>query len=176
MNKLKELSPVSRILMSLFLTFGVCMASCQSGQSQNTSKTSKKVVAVKDQFAGHYVSVPINEGEAKSCDITVDIVKKAGKYLYTLTTDTTYKGSLKISREGKDTYVTFEGIPWAEYEGDISQDPEGEETERPEMEIPVGIDALFSGNEINIQNYGNAMNYYVKLGSCGDKFIRLVKR
>lgn len=173
MNKLNELSPVSRILMSLFLTFGVCLASCQSGQSQNTSK---KVVPVKDQFVGHYVSVPISEGETESCSMTVDIVKKAGKYFYTLTTDTTYKGSLKISKEGKDTYVTFEGIPWAEYEGDISQDPEGEGTERPELELPVGIDALFSGNEINIQNYGNAMNYYVKLASCGDKFIRLVKR
>lgn len=173
MNKLNELSPVSRIFMSLFLTFGVCMASCQSGQSQNTAK---KVVPVKDQFVGHYVSVSLDEGETKSCAITVDIIKKAGKYFYTLTTDTTYKGSLKISREGKDTYVTFEGIPWSEYEGDISQDPEGEETERPELEIPVGIDGQFSGNEINIQNYGNAMNYYVKLGSCGDKFIRLVKR
>jgi hypothetical protein len=41
--------------------------------------------------------------------------------------------------------------------------------------LPIGIDGLFSEKEITIQNYGNAMNYYVKLDDCGEKYIHFNK-
>ena len=39
----------------------------------------------------------------------------------------------------------------------------------------VSIDAYYSPEKITIQNYGNAMNYYVKLYDCGEKYIHFKK-
>lgn len=185
------------VLTSFLLTTLVYFSSCQSGMKTSGKKDSittlnkedsLQTIATlssskpdKNQIAieGHYISSALEDGTAApGCQITVDIVKRKAQYFYTLTSDTTYQGKVSISKnqENKETYVTFEGIEWAEYEGDISNDSEDERTQKSEMKLPVGIDGRFTGHEITIQNYGNAMNYYVKLAGCGDKFIRLVKQ
>jgi hypothetical protein len=186
------------VITSFLLTTLVCFYSCRSGLKtavKNDSVTtqnkedsllaspgtlsSSKNHENQDTIAGHYTSAALEEGgSAPGCQITVDIVKRQAQYFYTLTSDTTYKGkvSLSKSKDSKETYITFEGIEWAEYEGDISNDTEEEKEQKPEIKLPVGIDGQFTGKEITIQNYGNSMNYYVKLAGCGDKYIRLVKK
>ena len=83
-------------------------------------------------------------------------------------------GIAKIDlNERKDGYnITFENIEWSEYLGAI--DPEGETSEE-DLPLPQDIGGVLYKNEITIQNYGNAMNYYVKLGECDVKYIHLVK-
>lgn len=189
---------MNRIVMTSFLlTNLVYFSSCQSGMKTTVKKdsmttphqedsllniatlSSSKPDKNQDTIEGHYISTGLEDGaDAPGCQITVDIVKRKAQYFYTLTSDTTYKGKLSISKnqDSKETFVTFEGIEWAEYEGDISNDSEDERAQKPEMKLPVGIDGQLSRHEITIQNYGNSMNYYVKLAGCGDKFIRLVKQ
>jgi hypothetical protein len=116
--------------------------------------------------------------DSNVCDMTVEIKKSKEGYNYKLTlSDTTYAGSVTISKNEKDksTFVTFKGIQWAEYEGDISNRDDNDDN-RPSLELPVDVGGQLLGNEIIIQNSGNAMNYYTVFSECGEKYIRLVKR
>jgi len=180
------------VMTSFLLTILVYFSSCQSGvktvlksDSVTVSNPGETVLAkpalsapTADAIEGHYISSALEDGAAPGCQITLDIVKRQAQYFYTLISDTTYKGKVSISKseDGKESYVTFEGIEWAEYEGDISNDSEEEREQKPVMKLPVGIDGQLQDKEIIIQNYGNSMNYYVKLAGCGDKYIRLVKK
>ena len=116
--------------------------------------------------------------ESDVCDMTVEIKKSREGYNYKFTlSDTTYAGSVTISKNEKDksAFVTFKGIEWAEYEGDISNRDDNDDN-RPSLDLPVDVGGQLLGNEIVIQNSGNAMNYYTVFSECGEKFIRLVKR
>ena len=114
----------------------------------------------------------LNQG----CDMTVTITKKAAGYGYYIKTpDTTYRGKLTVVKSQDRKYgIVFEGIEYAEYEGDVSQQADSD-ADTKTFDLPIGIGAELDGNTITIQNYGNAMNYYVKFGGCQVKFIRLVK-
>ena len=111
--------------------------------------------------------------------MTLVIDKAATGYTYHLKTDNrNIKGraTYSFSEKSKEAYITLEGIDWDEYEGDIShQDEEGYTV--PETEIVMtGIDGAIVNDTIRIQNYGNAMNSYIKLSECGHKYIRLAKQ
>lgn len=49
------------------------------------------------------------------------------------------------------------------------------ETTEDDLSLPQDIVGVLYENEITIQNYGNAMNYYVQLGACDVKYIHLIK-
>ena len=51
-------------------------------------------------------------------------------------------------------------------------DPEVEASEE-NVTSPEEIQRVIYENKITIQNYGNAMNYYVKPGDCDIKYIYL---
>lgn len=116
------------------------------------------------------------DGQSESCNMSVHIRKDGAEYSYEFSINgENIKGKATIKKnDNKETYINFEGIKWAEYEGDISDDPEKGDT--TSLELPVGIDGLLAGKEITIQNYGNSMNYYVKFAGCDEKYIRLVKQ
>jgi hypothetical protein len=129
---------------------------------------------------GLYVAKPL-EGGTESCDMSVRIKKRqAGGYTYHFTiNDTRLTGRVTLSKseDKKDTYITFKGIKWAEYEGDISKREDSDADDNsPDLELPVGVSGQLSGNKIVIQNSGNAMNYYTVFSECGSKYIRLVKQ
>lgn len=111
-----------------------------------------------------------NEG----CPISVTIWKSSSGYRYKLTNaQKHYTGKIKLERDAQSMGIVFEGIPYAEYEGDVSQ--LDDQANRPQPKLPVGVGGLLNGDTILIQNYGNAMNYYVQFGGCQAKFITLVK-
>jgi len=127
-------------------------------------------------ITGLYKAEPIEEG-GESCGLSVLITKVNGRYFYNLKINgKNRKGRVEITKGDKagETYINFTGIKWAEYEGDVSK--LGDDDERPSLKLPVGIDGVLQGKEITIQNYGNAMNYYVKFAGCEEKFIRLVRQ
>ena len=74
--------------------------------------------------------------------------------------------------------MVLEGIKWDEYEGDISNEEENDSVSdsKPELEIPIGIDASYVKDTLTIQNYGNSMNSYTKISKCGEKYIQLIKK
>lgn len=117
------------------------------------------------------------DGSSESCNLSVKIEKLKDGFYYTLfLQDSVIKGKATVlkSEEGSDFkyMVTLEGIKWASYEGDVSD----EDKPHPQLKIPVGIEAGFSDNELVFQNYGNSMNSYTVFEQCNQKYIRLVKQ
>jgi hypothetical protein len=118
-----------------------------------------------------------DDESSESCNLAVKIEKLKGGFYYTLSLqDSVINGKVSVlkSEEGSDFkyMVTLEGIKWASYEGDVSD----EDKPHPQLKIPVGIEAGFSDNELVFQNYGNSMNSYTVFEQCNQKYIRLIKQ
>jgi hypothetical protein len=115
--------------------------------------------------------------ETGSCPIKAIISKTLKGYHYQLSLrEQYYEGTATLTTSDEQTYLTFEGITWAEYEGDISGDTTEQATDETAGELPVGIGALVQNKELNMQNTGNSMNYYVKFAGCDRKYITLIKK
>ena len=78
-------------------------------------------------------------------------------------------------------YITLSEIEFAEDYFDISLPEEDLEKSKEYEELKkigkryVGVDCYYSPEELIIQNYGNAMSYYVKLSDCDEKYIHFKK-
>lgn len=118
----------------------------------------------------------------KICNLTLSISISKGEYYYNYSSDERkLNGKITFSRE-EDLYLTLEGIEFAEDYFDISLPEENEEKQKEFDRLKklgeryVGIDCYYSPEELIIQNYGNAMSYYVKLSDCGEKYIHFIKK
>ena len=137
-------------------------------------ETEKKIVAFPKNIEGVY-KTENSENKIEPCNLIVTITKKNGKYYYNYKSESrTLNGKVSFYRDIDEAYITLEGIKWAEYEGDVTNQDD-ENYEEKELDLPIGINGSLSENEILIQNDGNAMNYYVKLNDCGVKYIYLKK-
>lgn len=138
------------------------------------SDTISKTNSETDPIEGTYTT--------KECNISLIISKNKTGYQYIFKTKLrTLKGKAVLSKSNSgEKYISLEGIKWDEYEGDISNEDESDSTadskSQKDLEIPVGIDALYVKDTLTIQNYGNSMNYYTKISECGLKFIQLIKK
>lgn len=47
---------------------------------------------------------------------------------------------------------------------------------KPDVKVPIEIDASYVKDTLTIQNYGNSMNSYTKISECGEKYIQLIKK
>lgn len=148
--------------------------STSSVTKADTGVNTRQSSTASPDISGAYKEMD-DDGETEGCGITLNIDKAASGYSYHLKQDTiSYSGKLTVTHDAdKITFLVFEGIKYAEYEGDISQ--KEDDNSRPKLKSPVGIEGELDADTITIQNYGNSMNYYVKLGGCGVKYIRLVK-
>ena len=117
------------------------------------------------------------------CNLTLSFSKFKGQYYYTYRSDErTLKGKVNFSR-GKELYINLTNIEYAEDYFDVGlTDDQDLEKEKLYKELKkegvrtVGIECLYNSEELTIQNYGNAMNYYVKLSDCGEKYIHFKKQ
>lgn len=173
MNTKNKLIPL--LITILFFTACSDKQKTTTFQEEN-SKSAMKVPAEKstELIEGIYTS--------DECDLSVQITKTKEGYTYFLQTNTRkLNGKATVAQnESGEKYVTLEGIPWDDYEGDISNEDETDSISNPEktakdIEIPVGIDASYVKDTLTIQNYGNSMNSYTKISECGAKYIRLIK-
>jgi hypothetical protein len=174
----------SKYLSLLLLILSACQDPGRPVKQLHTTKETPEVVsgvqtkpsAASDKndpdISGEYEQTDTTDG---GCPISVTIWKSPTGYRYKLTNDKKhYTGKVKLEKDAdQSTGIIFEGIPYAEYEGDVSQ--LDDHAERPQPKLPVGVGGLLNGDTILIQNYGNAMNYYVQFGGCDAKFISLIK-
>ncbi|MDU1893052.1 MAG: hypothetical protein E6767_20440 [Dysgonomonas sp.] len=121
----------------------------------------------KESIEGRY-----RNSEETACQLLLDIIKSENGYLYKLQVkDHLYEGEVTISDDGDEKYVILEGIPWVKNIGMLNGDSDPDEIEG----IPTyGLEIYWGDNEKVLQNYGNSMNYYVKL-DCDEKYIKFVK-
>ena len=116
----------------------------------------------------------IFEDELANCKITLILFSENGILKYKMKTNTKeYSDIAEISKEENGNFITFKNIEWSEYLGAL--DSEGEPIHK-NLEVPTDIEGGFDENGIMIQNAGNSMNYYSKIGDCGVKYIDLVKQ
>ena len=117
----------------------------------------------------------IEENES-NCKMKLKLYYKNNQLYYQLATNTKkYADRAKIElNEKKDGYyITFNNIEWSENEGAL--DDEGEPLDK-EITLPQEVEGVMYKDKITIQNAGNAMNYYVKIGDCDLKFIHLIRK
>lgn len=164
----------------IFIITIVFFSACNNKKNESPilkkePNTTVKLPVNKEDYEGLYTT-RTDAHNIEDCTISLQITKTKDGYTYSLTTDSrNVNGKATFStNESGEKYVVLEGIKWDEYEGDITNEEDSIRTK--ELEIPIGIDASFIEDTITIQNYGNAMNYYTKLGECGAKYIQLVKK
>jgi hypothetical protein len=149
--------------------------SIKHSQTADTLSSNEKATQDKlHNIAGYYEEIGEQEtGDGEGCDVTFTITKAAKGYRYYLKeSETEHEGKLTITTGADGSRaIVFEGIEYAEYEGDINKNTDSSIT----PELPVGIDGWLDLDTIKMQNYGNSMNYYVKFSSCG-KYLRFVKK
>ena len=115
------------------------------------------------------------KNDIADCKIHLSLFYKYGILKYNMETNTRkILGNAIITlNERKDGYyIKFKDIEWSEYLGAIDAESETPEENLP---LPQDVEGALYKNEITIQNYGNAMNYYVQLGECDVKYIHLIK-
>ena len=177
-------------LILALLFFISCTENKQSNNIKNTDTTKNiipssvdtPIVTQKDTNAddaptlfkieGNYI---VEENES-SCKLELKLYYKNKQLYYQLVTNTKKyadKAEIELNEEKDGYYITFKNIEWSENEGAL--DDEGEPIDK-EITLPQDIQGVMYKNEITIQNSGNSMNYYVKIGDCDLKFIRLIKK
>lgn len=137
------------------------------------SEINNTITPLSQSVVGQYVD--------SICNLKLIISKVKGEYSYKfVSTQRTLTGKVTFSR-GSENYLVLEGIEYAEDYFDVALPEENElsrhyEELQKEGKRSVGIACFLSSQELIIQNYGNAMNYYVKLHDCDEKYIYLMKK
>ncbi|WP_222536880.1 hypothetical protein [Pedobacter polysacchareus] len=133
-------------------------------------QTNKSIPTLPKTLVGTY------KFDAESgCPLTIKISKVNGSYVYHFVSPVrTLKGKVTFSRslDEKLVYINFNGIEWEDNTGAISDDDLDAESKETQA-LPTSIGGLLSDGEITIQNSGNSMNAYTKIGECSAKFIQL---
>lgn len=148
------------------------------------SLSSKKVFPIQLKSASKPIPVLPNNllgnykvEEQNQCALSINITKNKGEYRYQFKSTTrTLNGKVTFSRSLDENlvYINFHGIEWDEDSGDVTKDDDGESSSGNDN-LPTVVQGLLSDGEIAIQNTGNAMNRYVKIGECNLKYIHLKK-
>ncbi len=137
-------------------------------------KTDTVIAPLPSNVAGSYYNKP--------CNLTLSFYKSKGEYYYKYTSDKrNLDGKISFYR-GEDVYINLTNIEYAEDYFDIELFEENEEKERKYAALKekrkrtTGVECYFSQDELTIQNYGNSMNYYVKLYDCEEKYIHFQRQ
>mgnify|MGYP003585327353 CR=1 FL=1 len=115
------------------------------------------------------------KAETTGCKMNLTLYYANNQLKYKLKTNTreiSDNATLQLNERKDGYYITFENIEWSEYLGAL--DEEGNPIEE-NLSLPQEISGELNENEIIIQNYGNAMNYYMKLGECDVKYLYLIR-
>lgn len=134
--------------------------------------TNKTIPTLPNNLIGMY-----NLDEQDKCDLSINIIKSKGEYRYQFKSATrNLSGKVTFGRSLDENlvYINFHGIEWDEDIGDVTKDDDRSNYPRNDN-LPTVIQGLLNDDEIAIQNTGNAMNRYVKIGECDLKYIYLKK-
>lgn len=156
---------MKNIYILIFSTLFLISCKEKAPTLQMKDDEQKSSVFFTDIIIGNYV-VKNETSAPHTCDLNIHITQLNGNYFYELKSkNRTINGELNLQMDAKsqNTYLTFKGIEWEYYDDRYSDTS------------PTSIEALLKDNEITIQNYGNAMNDYLKLGDCIYKYIVLDK-
>lgn len=167
-------------LIILILT--IALQSCGNEKTKNAEQEASEkdtvVETPKDKDKALLFDIEGNysfKDKSSACrlDLKLYYINEQLKYKIKTNTREISDNAKIVLNEKKDGYnITFEKIEWSENTG--ATDPEGKKSDK-KLPLPQEIEGVLLKDEITIQNIGNAMNDYVKLGECDAKYIRLVR-
>ena len=134
--------------------------------------TNKSIPMLPNNLVGVY-----KVAEEDQCAMSITISKSKGEYVYHFKSSTrNLNGKVTFSRSLNENlvYINFYGIEWDEDSGDVTKDDDDEDSSADRV-LPTVVQGLLSDGKITIQNTGNAMNRYVKIGECDLKYINLIR-
>ena len=162
------------ILIALLIGINACTF---FDKKQNTKPASSQEQICnslqQENFQGNYTI----EDNDYGCELNLTLFYENNKLKYKLITGTRELSDdveIELNEEKNGYYITLTNIEWSECKM-IEYDAENDEQIDSDLPLPVGIQGSLYQNEIIIQNTGNSMNYYVQLGECDLKYIRLIK-
>jgi hypothetical protein len=125
-----------------------------------------------DYLAGTYSM------DREDCDFSMTLTIRAenGKYAYRLkTSKQNVSGTANIVVEDNKIIVRLPEVKWHEYKGPISEDRDVNDMPNLENDFTVNFeyDRDSGSGTLATQNYGNAMNHYMKFEEIDCKYIRL---
>jgi len=121
---------------------------------------------------GSYSLEPSNS----DCKFDLTLYRQKGQLRYKLVTKSrnlTGAAEIELNEKKDGYYLSLKDLEWSENEGALND--EGEPIEE-DIEIPTTVQGVMYKDEITIQNAGNSMNYYVKIGECDLKYIILKRK
>ncbi|RZL49053.1 MAG: hypothetical protein EOP00_07770 [Pedobacter sp.] len=124
------------------------------------------------EIEGNYIV----ESNDSDCKMNLKLYYRNKQWYYQLITHTRKladEAKIELNEKKDGYYITFNNIEWSENDGAL--DENNEQIDK-EVALPTSVQGVMYKNEITIQNTGNAMNYYVKIGECDLKYIRLIKK
>ncbi|MFT3795270.1 hypothetical protein [Flavobacterium sp.] len=166
---------------TVFLFFIAILLTCCREKKTDAVVSQDLATTSLDTISGFYKTEK-DSLETEECPFSIRIYKEKGSYRYHLLTNLrNLSGKVSFDRgESNEVYLVFEGVEWDEYEGDITNETDEDESNddetKEELVLPTEVEAFLGKDTLTIQNTGNAMNYYVKIGECGRKFIHLIKQ
>lgn len=110
------------------------------------------------------------------CKFDLTLHREKGQLRYKLVTKTrnlTGAAEIELNEKKDGYYLDLKDLEWSENEGALND--EGEPIEE-DIKIPTTVQGVMYKDEITIQNAGNSMNYYVKIGECDLKYIILKRK
>jgi len=111
-----------------------------------------------------------------NCKFDLTLYREKGQLRYKLVTKTrnlTGTAEIELNEKKDGYYLDLKDLEWSENEGALND--EGEPIEE-DIKIPTTVQGVMYKDEITIQNAGNSMNYYVKIGECDLKYINLKRK
>jgi len=152
------------LILGLFVLGAELQTSQATAPGASASSSQVSSQASSSSMEGRYRDL-----EEPSCNFLLEIRKSGDAYSFKFQIDKKrYKGKVQFSKDGDGEYVLLEGIPWLSNNGAV----EGDAGVKP---VPgYGIEGRLEEGAFHFQNYGNAMNDYVKT-ACDKKFITLTK-
>lgn len=114
-----------------------------------------------DSELGTYKTVQYTP-DSTPCDLTIVLGINKNKLTYKITgKNNNSSGYAEITLEGKEKYIVFKGLKFAQYDDNDSSNSD--------------VLGAINNDTIMIQNYGNSMNDYIKFDGC-EKYTYLVKQ
>ena len=165
-------------LIILTITLQSCGNEKTKNAEQEASEKDTVVETPKDKDKALLFDIEGNysfKDESSACrlDLKLYYINEQLKYKIKTNTREISNNPKIVLKEKKDGYnITFEKIEWSENTG--ATDREGKKSDK-KLPLPQEIEGVLLKDEITIQNIGNSMNDYVKLGECDAKYIRLIR-
>ncbi len=162
---------IKKALLILSLALLNCTTNTDKGQKNTSNTTPKERITTKPETISKEKAQLIGVWKNEVSKLSFEFTVKDTAVHYTFTSPKrTIENIAKITTNND---VTLYGFEWSEYAGGAIDDGSEDVATKKEPPLPteLGFNINFHDNEFMIQNYGNAMNYFVIIEEASEKYV-----